>query len=361
MTKIRKLMAIALALAMTTAMFAGCSNEATPTSDTSSSESSSVAETPAEPIKATGVVKEMSMTELVVTLEDGSDVTLKVEGLEGLADIALGDTIEVEYTEGEDGAVAASVKATAKAEEDATAESSAAESASSAPDAQNPTSSASETQAPVSDTPAASQPAASQPAASQPAAQTQAPAAGNTGSAKKVSGMTDKERAEALFDDWEIICYDWETPCAYFTAAMSTYTFEDINGNVLAIVEKDGSRDLEAYGYGHYQNNQVALAKAFNDVRGVETICGDKRGIDGKPTTRLYDPITDTFSDEFVFVSDVLSGNVDSKPADKTESSTSGSKDEGLENEAEETENDKDESSVSVSLLEQQRVSSDHR
>lgn len=233
MTKIRKLMAIALALAMTTAMFAGCSNEATPTSDTSSSESSSVAETPAEPIKATGVVKEMSMTELVVTLDDGSDVTLKVEGLEGLADIALGDTIEVEYTEGEDGAVAASVKATAKAEEDATAESSAAESASSAPDAQNPTSSVSEAQAPAGGTPATSQPAASH-----PAAQTQTPAAGNTGSAKNISGMTDKERAEALFDDWEIICYDWETPCAYFTAAMSTYTFEDVEGNVIAMVEK---------------------------------------------------------------------------------------------------------------------------
>ena len=93
----RKLIAIALAVAMTTEMFAGCSGENTPSSDTSSSESSSVAETPADPIKATGVVKEMSINELVVTLEDGSDITLKADGLEGLDSIALGDTVEVEY------------------------------------------------------------------------------------------------------------------------------------------------------------------------------------------------------------------------------------------------------------------------
>ena len=281
----RKLIAIALAVAMTTAMFAGCSGENTPSSDTSSSESSSVAETSADPIKATGVVKEMSMNELVVTLEDGSDITLKADGLEGLDSIALGDTVEVEYTEGEDGAVATSVKAAGETED---AESSSTdEEQSSASGAQNPTSSSSEAQTPASSSSGAQSTA--------PASQTQTPA-GNSGS-----------------------CYDWETPCTYFTAAMSTYTFEDINGNVIAIVEKDGSMDLDKYGYGHYQSKQVGLAKAFNDVRGVETICGDDYAIDTKPVVRLYDPVSDTFSDEWTYVSDVLSGAATTNSTDKAD------------------------------------------
>ena len=329
----RKLIAIALAVAMTTAMFAGCSGENTPSSsESSSSESSSVAETPAEPIKATGVVKEMLMNELVVTLEDGSDITLKADGLEGLDSIALGDTVEVEYTEGEDGAVASSVKA-AEAEAEDTENPSADEEQATTPDAQAPASSttgSSEAQAPASST-SGSQSAGTQSTA--PAAQT---------SAKNTSGMTQKERAAALMEPLNLEIVDWTTPANELTAGMNQLIFScsDFNnsGTILAYIAGGtmDNDDLKTYGYDYPQAANLGWVKAFNDYRGVETDVVVYGGLDENLENWYgyqYDEATDSFEEVLIPVGG--NGSTTSNSNKTGNEGTSGSKNEGSTNNGE--------------------------
>ena len=322
----RKLIAIALAVAMTTAMFAGCSGENTP----SSSESSSVAETPAEPTKATGVVKEMSMNELVVTLEDGSDITLKVDGLEGLDSIALGDTVEVEYTEGEDGAVASSVKA-AEAEAEDTENPSADEEQATTPDAQAPASSttgSSEAQAPASST-SGSQSAGTQSTA--PAAQT---------SAKNTSGMTQKERAAALMEPLNLEIVDWTTPANELTAGMNQLIFScsDFNnsGTILAYIAGGtmDNDDLKTYGYDYPQAANLGWVKAFNDYRGVETDVVVYGGLDDSLENWYgyqYDEASDSFEEVLIPVGGNGSTTSNSNEAENTSKEDTPSKNEQSE------------------------------
>ena len=352
----RKLIAIALAVAMTTEMFAGCSGENTPSSDTSSSESSSVAETPADPIKATGVVKEMSMNELVVTLEDGSDITLKADGLEGLDSIALGDTVEVEYTEGEDGAVATSVKAAGETED--TESSSTDEGQSSASGAQNPTSSSSEAQTPAS--------SSSGNTASSQSGQASASSASANGNA---SQMSEKERAEALMKLMDLEVLDWVTPANELTAGMNQFIFScsDFNnsGSIIAYINGSdwGEDDLKAYGYYYPEASILGWVKAFNDYRGVETDVVVYGGLDDSLENWYgyqYDEASDSFEEVLIPVGGNGSTTSDSNKA--TDETTSGSKNEGNSgSKIEEPINDSASSSTSVSLDDAIKLVNEHR
>lgn len=320
----RKLIAIALAVAMTTAMFAGCSGENTPSSsESSSSESSSVAETPADPIKATGVVKEMSMNELVVTLEDGSDITLKADGLEGLDSIALGDTVEVEYTEDEDGAVATSVKAAGETED--TESSSTDEEQSSASGAQNPTNSSSEAQTP-----------ASQPSGNAASSQSGQASASSAGVNRNASQMSEKERAEALMKLMDLEVLDWVTPANELTAGMNQFIFScsDFNnsGSIIAYINGSdwGEDDLKAYGYYYPEASILGWVKAFNDYRGVETDVVVYGGLDDSLENWYgyqYDEASDSFEEVLIPVGGNGSTTSDSNKA--TDETASGSKNEG--------------------------------
>ena len=326
----RKLIAIALAVAMTTAMFAGCSGENTPSSsESSSSESSSVAETPAEPIKATGVVKEMSMNELVVTLEDGSDITLKADGLEGLDSIALGDTVEVEYTEGEDGAVATSVKAAGETED--TESSSTDEEQSSASGAQNPTSSSSEAQTP-----------ASQPSGNAASSQSGQASASSAGANRNASQMSEKERAETLMKLMDLEVLDWVTPANELTAGMNQFIFScsDFNnsGSIIAYINGSdwGEDDLKAYGYYYPEASILGWVKAFNDYRGVETDVVVYGGLDENLENWYgyqYDEATDSFEEVLIPVGG--NGSTTSNSNKTGNEGTSGSKNEGSTNNGE--------------------------
>ena len=145
----KMIMAILMAMILSTSVLAGCSttdsNSSLPESSESSSSEASVPEESETTI--TGVVKETSDTEMVVTLEDGSELTLNVEGLENLNDVAVGDSITINYADEGDVLVASSLE---KMESEESSSSASEQSAD-----QQAESNASQSSAPATNSPAA--------------------------------------------------------------------------------------------------------------------------------------------------------------------------------------------------------------
>lgn len=97
----------------------GCGTTAVPASASAPDPVDDVIEvTPAAiPVTVEGVVKEASLSKIVVTLADGTDLALNTLGISGL-DVQLGDTVKVEYTGAADSAVATKVNVTKTVEPD---------------------------------------------------------------------------------------------------------------------------------------------------------------------------------------------------------------------------------------------------
>lgn len=72
-------------------------------------EVTAVAERTEAPVSVTGTIKELSAETLLLTLEDETELSLLIQGLEGLT-LQPGDKVAVEYSSGEDGAVASAVE-----------------------------------------------------------------------------------------------------------------------------------------------------------------------------------------------------------------------------------------------------------
>lgn len=95
----KKLFAMLMALTMILTLFTGCANTATPAEP--APESSSVPEPEPEPEPAPttveGVIKEASLSKIIVTLPDGTDLALDTTGITDMK-VNLGDEVKVEYT-----------------------------------------------------------------------------------------------------------------------------------------------------------------------------------------------------------------------------------------------------------------------
>ena len=116
---------ILMAMLLSASVLAGCGTTDSNSSLPESSESSpSEASVPEEETIVTGVVKEVSDAEMVVTLEDGSELTLNVQGLENLSDVAVGDSLTINYAQEGDVLVAGSIeKVESEEEEEASSDS----------------------------------------------------------------------------------------------------------------------------------------------------------------------------------------------------------------------------------------------
>ena len=109
----KKLFAMLMALSMMLTMFAGCNTAPAPTDPAPAPESSSVPEPEPEPEPTIveGVVKEASLSKIIVTLADGTDFALDTTGVAGMK-VNLGDEVKVEYTGAPGSAVASKVDVT---------------------------------------------------------------------------------------------------------------------------------------------------------------------------------------------------------------------------------------------------------
>lgn len=109
----KKLFAMLMALSMMLTMFAGCNTTPAPTDPTPAPESSSVPEPEPEPEPTIveGVVKEASLSKIIVTLADGTDFALDTTKVTDMK-VNLGDEVKVEYTGAPGSAVASKVDVT---------------------------------------------------------------------------------------------------------------------------------------------------------------------------------------------------------------------------------------------------------
>lgn len=109
----KKLFAMLMALSMMLTMFAGCNTAPAPTDPTPAPESSSVPEPEPEPEPTIveGVVKEASLSKIIVTLADGTDFALDTTKVTDMK-VNLGDEVKVEYTGAPGSAVASKVDVT---------------------------------------------------------------------------------------------------------------------------------------------------------------------------------------------------------------------------------------------------------
>ena len=108
----KKLFAMLMALSMMLTMFAGCSTTApAPESPVSEPEPVSVPEPEPAPSIVEGVVKEASLSKIIVTLADGTDFALDTTGIADMK-VNLGDEVKVEYTGAPGSAVASKVDVT---------------------------------------------------------------------------------------------------------------------------------------------------------------------------------------------------------------------------------------------------------
>ncbi len=109
----KKLFAMLMALTMILTLFTGCANTAAPAEPTP--ESSSVPEPEPEPEPAPttveGVIKEASLSKIIVTLPDGTDLALDTTGITDMK-VNLGDEVKVEYTGAIGSTVATKVEVT---------------------------------------------------------------------------------------------------------------------------------------------------------------------------------------------------------------------------------------------------------
>ena len=107
----KKMFAMLMALSMMLTMFAGCNTAPAPTDPTPAPESSSVPEPEPEPTIVEGVVKEASLSKIIVTLADGTDFALDTTKVTDMK-VNLGDEVKVEYTGAPGSAVASKVDVT---------------------------------------------------------------------------------------------------------------------------------------------------------------------------------------------------------------------------------------------------------
>lgn len=274
----KMIMAILMAMILSTSVLAGCSttdsNSSLPESSESSSSEASVPEESETTI--TGVVKETSDTEMVVTLEDGSELTLNVEGLENLSDVAVGDSITINYAEEGDVLVASSLE---KMESEESSSSASEQSAD-----QQAESNASQSSAPATNSPAAT-------------------SNSGTTAATANTNKSAKERAQALFATGKLEVLDWNTPAVAFSGAMDRMTLQDEDRNIIAFFYpanvNNMESDLKANGFYDSQDISNGWVKAFNDYRGLKTDLVNNLVLDDSMTNYIcyrYDANTDSFS-----------------------------------------------------------------
>ena len=304
----KMIMAILMAMILSTSVLAGCSttdsNSSLPESSESSSSEASVPEESETTI--TGVVKETSDTEMVVTLEDGSELTLNVEGLENLSDVAVGDSITINYADEGDVLVASSLE---KMESEESSSSASEQSAD-----QQAESNASQSSAPATNSPAATSNSGT------------TVAAANT-------NKSAKERAQAVYAANELDIKDWNTPAVNFTAAINQMYFADEDGNVLAYYNPTNAAALTSklknQGFYDSRDTKIGAVKAFNDYRGVETDVVNIHLLDDKMENYIcyrYDSKTDSFS-EFLIPVDGSGSAETTNPDNNGNSNTSSSAD----------------------------------
>lgn len=280
----KMMMAILLAMVLSASVLAGCSttdsNSSLPESSESSSSEASVPEESETTI--TGVVKETSDAEMVVTLEDGSELTLNVEGIENRSDVAVGDSITINYAEEGDVLVASSVEKVESEEEEG--------------------SSASSEQS-------TSQPAESNASQSSAPATNPSTATGNSGTtaAAANTNKSAKERAQALFAADKLDIMDWNAPATAISAALNQMFFEDADGNIIAYFTpadvNNMTSNLKAHGFYDSRDLNIGWVKAFNDYRGVKTNLINNHTLDDNMENYIcyrYDANTDSFSEVLI-------------------------------------------------------------
>lgn len=280
----KMMMAILLAMVLSASVLAGCSttdsNSSLPESSESSSSEASVPEESETTI--TGVVKETSDAEMVVTLEDGSELTLNVEGIENRSDVAVGDSITINYAEEGDVLVASSVEKVESEEEEG--------------------SSASSEQS-------TSQPAESNASQSSAPATNPSTATGNSGTtaAAANTNKSAKERAQALFAADKLDIMDWNAPAIAISAALNQMFFEDADGNIIAYFTpadvNNMTSNLKAHGFYDSRDLNIGWVKAFNDYRGVKTNLINNHTLDDNMENYIcyrYDANTDSFSEVLI-------------------------------------------------------------
>ena len=269
--------AILMAMILSTSVLAGCSttdsNSSLPESSESSSSEASVPEESETTI--TGVVKETSDTEMVVTLEDGSELTLNVEGLENLGDVAIGDSITINYAQEGDVLVASSLE---KVESEESSSSAGEQSVD-----QQAESNSSQSSAPATSS-----------------------SSGTTAAAANTNKSA-KERAQGVYAANELDIKDWNTPAVDLNAGMNQMCFTDEDGNILAFYNPvnvaDLTTKLKNQGFYDSRDTKIGAVKAFNDYRGVETDVVNIHLLDDKMENYIcyrYDSKTDSFSEILV-------------------------------------------------------------
>lgn len=107
----KKLFAMLMVLSMMLTLFAGCNTAPAPESPVSAPEPVSVSEPTPAPSIVEGVVKEASLSKIIVTLADGTDFALDTTGIADMK-VNLGDEVKVEYTGAPGSAVASKVDVT---------------------------------------------------------------------------------------------------------------------------------------------------------------------------------------------------------------------------------------------------------
>lgn len=108
----KKLIAMLMAMSMMLTLFAGCGNTATPPPSEPAPEPEPVSVSePEPPTTVEGVVKEASLSKIIVTLADGTDLALDTTEITDMK-VNLGDEVKVEYTGAPGSAVAGKVEVT---------------------------------------------------------------------------------------------------------------------------------------------------------------------------------------------------------------------------------------------------------
>ena len=107
----KKLFAMLMVLSMMLTLFAGCNTAPAPESPVSAPEPVSVSEPTPAPSIVEGVVKEASLSKIIVTLADGTDFALDTTKVTDMK-VNLGDEVKVEYTGAPGAAVASKVDVT---------------------------------------------------------------------------------------------------------------------------------------------------------------------------------------------------------------------------------------------------------
>ena len=107
----KKLFAMLMVLSMMLTLFAGCNTASAPESPVSAPEPVSVSEPTPAPSIVEGVVKEASLSKIIVTLADGTDFALDTTKVTDMK-VNLGDEVKVEYTGAPGSAVASKVDVT---------------------------------------------------------------------------------------------------------------------------------------------------------------------------------------------------------------------------------------------------------